>query len=416
MATIGTRAGAAGALGDAQGALLAAVRQSRRFSLSGLSEAVFARLFQGLVYAQIWEDPEVDLAAMAVVPGNRIVAIASGGCNALAYLAADPGRIDLVDLNPAHVAYNRLKLAALYTLPDHQSFFDLFGGCGGAAGIEAYERHVRPHLDAASRAYWEGRTLSRRRRIDAFAGNIYRRGLLGRFIGLGHLVARLHGVDPRGLLAARDMAAQRAFFHEEIAPLFDRPLVRLLVARRSALFGLGIPPQQHDALAEGRDMAAVLRERLEKLACGFPLSDNYFAWQAFGRCYAQSGPLPHYLQPAHFEMLKARCKRIGVENRSITAHLAARPPASVDRFVLLDAQDWMSDAQLDALWHEISRTAAPGARVIFRTAGSASVLPGRIAAETLARWDYRAEESQQLHARDRSGIYGGFHLHVLRPA
>ncbi len=41
-------------------------------------------------------------------------------------------------------------------------------------------------------------------------------------------------------------------------------------------------------------MALVLRSRLEKLACGFPLTDNYFAWQAFGRGYSgneETGPL-----------------------------------------------------------------------------------------------------------------------------
>ena len=32
----------------------------------------------------------------------------------------------------------------------------------------------------------------------------------------------------------------------------------------------------------------------------------------------------------------------------------------------------------------------------------------------LERWEYREQESLALHARDRSSIYGGFHLYVLR--
>ena len=39
------------------------------------------------------------------------------------------------------------------------------------------------------------------------------------------------------------------------------------------------------------------------------------------------------------------------------------PAASFDRYVLLDAQDWMGDADLTKLWSEITRTARPGARV-----------------------------------------------------
>ncbi|WP_152981846.1 DUF3419 family protein, partial [Pseudomonas mediterranea] len=70
--------------------------------------------------------------------------------------------------------------------------------------------------------------------------------------------------------------------------------------------------------------------------------------------------------------------------------------------------------QLNELWHEITRTAAAGARVIFRTAAAPTILPGRIDDALLERWDYRAEQSLDVHARDRSSIYGGFHLYLLK--
>jgi S-adenosylmethionine:diacylglycerol 3-amino-3-carboxypropyl transferase len=65
---------------------------------AGLSEYVFASLFGKLVYAQIWEDPEIDMEALAIAPGDHVVTIASGGCNALSYLLADPARVEAVDL------------------------------------------------------------------------------------------------------------------------------------------------------------------------------------------------------------------------------------------------------------------------------------------------------------------------------
>ena len=89
-----------------------AVRRNRAFSREGLLERLFERLFRGLVYTQIWEDPEVDLEALALRPDCHVVTIASGGCNVLSYLTADPARITAVDLNRAHVALNRLKLVA----------------------------------------------------------------------------------------------------------------------------------------------------------------------------------------------------------------------------------------------------------------------------------------------------------------
>jgi S-adenosylmethionine-diacylglycerol 3-amino-3-carboxypropyl transferase len=393
-----------------------AVQRNRAFSTAGVLEFLFTLAFRGLVYPQIWEDPEVDMEALAITPDCHVVAIASGGCNVLSYLVANPSRITAVDLVRAHVALNRLKLAAVRQLPTWQSFYRFFGEADAEANVTAYWRFLKPHLDIETRDYWEGRGPLGRRRISMFSRNVYRCGLLGYSIGLGHLVARLHGVDLSKLLCACSLAEQRAFFNTSLAPLFDKPLVRWMTGRQMSLYGLGIPPAQYAALCAGAPhIATVLRDRVERLSCDFSLDDNYFAWQAFGRSYSDraSGPLPPYLKQAHFETIRARVDRVEVLNRSFTEYLKSRPDRSLDRYVLLDAQDWMSDQQLNELWREITRTARPGARVIFRTAAEPSLLPGRVDDVLLAQWRYEAEQSRDLTRRDRSAIYGGFHLYVL---
>ena len=99
---------------------------------------------------------------------------------------------------------------------------------------------------------------------------------------------------------------------------------------------------------------------------------------------------------------------------SLTDHLVRQRNGSIDRYVLLDAQDWMTDEELSRLWREITRTARRGARVIFRTAAADASLAERIPPEVSSRWRYEAARSAELHKRDRSAIYGGFHLYVLR--
>ena len=83
--------------GTSKPKLVAAVHRHKRASREGFSERLFTWLFSGLVYPQIWEDPEIDIEAMALKPGHRLVAIASGGCNLLSYIAAAPVAIDAVD-------------------------------------------------------------------------------------------------------------------------------------------------------------------------------------------------------------------------------------------------------------------------------------------------------------------------------
>lgn len=392
-----------------------AVYQNKALSRAGFSERLFALLFSGLVYPQIWEDPEVDMEAMNLLEGHRVVTIASGGCNVLAYLTRSPAQIDAVDLNSAHIALNKLKLAAVKHLPAQADLLRFFGEAGTQTNSTAYDRFLAPHLDSQTRAYWEKRDWRRRRRVTTFDRNFYRTGLLGLFIAAGHKAGKFYGVDPSEMLAARDMESQRRFFDERLAPIFEKRLLKMVLSRKSSLFGLGIPPAQYDSLITSGDgtMASVLKARLEKLSCDFPLRDNYFAWQAFGRGYAAAGegPLPAYLQKDNYAALKQNIGRVAIHHINFTELLANKPAASVDRYILLDAQDWMTDAQLNALWTEITRTAAPGARVIFRTAAEPSVLPGRVSDALLSQWRYAEEESRHHLARDRSAIYGGFHLY-----
>ena len=393
-----------------------AVHQHSGLSAAAMLERAFTLAFRTMVYAQIWEDPRVDLEALELTPQSRIVTIASGGCNVMSYLTADPARIYAVDLNNAHIALLHLKLAALRHLPSQPTFYRFFGGAADHHNAALYDQLVAPHLDQTSRAYWEGRDLSLRRRITRFSRNFYRYGLLGRFIGLSHIIARGLGVNPERMLAAKSLKEQRAIFDAELAPVFNSRFLKWLTSNRASLFGLGIPPAQYDALCDygARPMTDVLKERVERLATNFDIRDNYFAWQAFARRYDRSsiGPVPPYLDACNYSTIKARANRVTVLHENLIHFLKTQPAASLDRYVLLDAQDWMDDATLTSLWSEITRTSPPNARVIFRTAGKASILPGRVPAALLDQWHYQAARSAELFAADRSAIYGGFHLYT----
>ncbi len=379
-----------------------------------LSDRLFAALFNHLVYPQIWEDPEVDLQALDLKDGEHVVAIASGGCNLLNMLTAADVRISALDLSNAHIALNRLKHAAIRGFDKHEDFFDFFGHANRPENTARYFQTIAPHLDAASRHYWEKRTPLKRR-IEAFNNNFYTKGVLGRFIGVSHFLARLLGVDPRDILRAENKEQQAEIFDATMGRLLKKPMVRKALQSPLSLYGLGIPAAQFQKLqGEAPAMAYVLHDRLRRLACDFDLASNYFAWQAFGRCYdtKQSIAIPRYLQQHHYQHLRDRVDNVAIYRKIATSFLKEQAVASVDAYVLLDAQDWMDDQQLNALWVEINRTATSTARVIFRTAGEENILLNRLTEENLRGWTYKQELSEALHLEDRSAIYGGFHLMV----
>jgi S-adenosylmethionine-diacylglycerol 3-amino-3-carboxypropyl transferase len=384
-------------------------------SKTGLEERLFAHNFTKLVYPQIWEDPKVDMQALDIQPDDNMVCIASGGCNVLSYMTKEPANITALDLSPAHIALNKLKLAGIRHSPNYRTFFDFFGTGNDASNINIYEVYYRPNLDAQTIKYWESRHGLTKRKIDMFTNGFYQNGVLGRFIKAVHIFAKLNGVDLHEFIECRNLEQQKRYYKEYVEPMFDGKFLKFMTNRKLSLFGLGIPPQQYEELASAAngDMLAVLKERTRALMCDFPLTENYFAWQAFNRGYKDdsTGPLPPYLQFKNLHTLRSAKTNVEYQNKTFTAYLKSQKDKSKNAYVLLDAQDWMTNDQLNDLWQEINRTAAPGARVIFRTAGIPSILEGRVSDKILSNWHYHADQSKALTKQDRSAIYGGFHLY-----
>src|ERR1700752_1452864 len=124
-----------------------AVRNRRSDDQSTVWDRLFAFWFRRLVYTQIWEDPEADLAALELPPASTIVTISSGGCNALSYLTAKPSRIYAVDLNDAHLALLKLKLAGLRAFSDYDEFWRFFGEGASPSNTTLYRDRLQPLLD-----------------------------------------------------------------------------------------------------------------------------------------------------------------------------------------------------------------------------------------------------------------------------
>lgn len=379
-------------------------------------DRLFAVWFRRLVYTQIWEDPEADLAALRPNPGASFLTISSGGCNALSYLTADPARVYAVDLNDAHLALLQLKLAGLKSLPTYQEFYRFFGAANTEENDQTYRAVLRPVLDPAARAFWDGRDRLGRYRYRYFTKGFYRYGMLGQFIGAAHAAASLFGIDLASLLEP-PTSARRQETLRRVDRFFQSRLFRAAVRTPALLFSLGIPPRQRDLLAgpDGR-LDRVLQDRFLRLGTGFPADENYFAWQALARRYPGPGDscLPPYLQDRHHATMRARASRVAPVQGNLRHLIEQMPARSIDHFVLLDSQDWMADREIDALWSAIDRVATDGASVIFRTAGVDSPLDALAFAAQRDRWARDPEASAIGLNLDRSGIYGGFHLYRRR--
>jgi len=396
-----------------------AVHNSKALSKDGMMERLFTAWFSGFVYNQIWEDPRVDVEALELNEDSEILTISSGGCNILNYLTHSPKRIVAVDMNRHHIFLARLKLAAVKTLPDHEAFFRFFGCGDEQQNVENYFKHIRKELEPNARRYWEGkgklRVPFRGPRINYFKRNFYNQSKLGLLLRTTHLMSKLLRKDQKALLRMNSLDEQKAFYAKVVDPFFDNKLIRAIGKVPLVGFSLGIPPNQHKYLLKdcNGQIVELYRDRAKKLICEFPVEDNYFAWQALSRSYDRENrkAIPDYLKQEHFNNLQSMTDR--VETHVITLHqyLQSQPDNSLDRFVFLDSQDWMSDQQLTDLWSEVDRVGRPGTRIIFRTASSHSPIETALPPELLKRFVHEKDRGKELFAQDRSAIYGGFQVY-----
>ena len=90
------------------------------------SEIAGKAAFDDIRYAQLWEDADVLVAALATKPGATLVSICSAGDNALAMLTLDPAKVVVVDLSPAQIACLEIRIAA-YRCLEHAELLALLG-------------------------------------------------------------------------------------------------------------------------------------------------------------------------------------------------------------------------------------------------------------------------------------------------
>jgi S-adenosylmethionine-diacylglycerol 3-amino-3-carboxypropyl transferase len=393
-----------------------AVRNSRGDEQSTVWDRLFSFWFRRLVYTQIWEDPEADLAALQLPVGSTIVTISSGGCNALSYLTARPAQVFAVDLNEAHLSLLKLKLAGLRAFSKYVDFWQFFGEAASSANAELYRDHLWLWLDADARAYWDKRNAVGRPRYRYFTDGFYRHGMLGRFIGLAHMLAKLARIDLKALLSGKVDSPERIQALARLHRLFHSPLAKLITGTPALLFSLGIPPQQRELLGGGAPLHEVLYERLLRLINGHPNETNYFAWQALGRRYRGPGDLclPPYLQARQFARMRDGAGLIIPVHANLRQFLESLPARQIDAVVLLDSQDWMAPEEIGALWNAIDRAGSDDVRVIFRTAGKESPLDSEELVSLRDIWRRDEERSAIGFERDRSGIYGAFHCYERR--
>jgi len=346
----------------------AVARESQRLDRTVLPGSRSDRLF----FAQVREDPLLEIEALAPLENASVVVVSSGGCTAFSLLAAGASRVTAVDLNSTQNHLVELKAAALrrLTMPEVTSFFGVARGTPQRRA-RTYGT-IRPFLTETAARFWDGhqRLLGR---------GALTCGVTEQFVGLVARVVRLfiHGparIDR--LLSAQSLEEQREFFDREWNTRRWRALFSVLLNRWT--FNRAFDPEFFREV-ENPSFAAHFRRLLEHALCGVPVRNNYFLHQMLRGTYPLREPngVPPYLERTKREILRSKLDALKLVDGGYSDYLATCAESSVDALAISNICEWLDASAIDELFAQIVRVAKPGARFCFRNFVGHTAIPER---------------------------------------
>ncbi len=350
-----------------------------------LPDSVVDKLF----FAQVREDPVLEIEALEPAAGRTIVVVGSGGCTALSLLAAGASRVVAVDLNRVQNSLTELKAAAVKVLEPSEAVGFLGGAPMSEDDRRTRYRSIAPALGQESRAWWDAHTRQ-------LARGVVSAGVTERFIG-GVIAAMRLGIHPpdriRRMLACGTIEEQRDLYRREWDTVRWRMLFTVLLNR--AVFRKTYHPGFFEHV-ENPSFARHFRALAEHTLTEIPVATNYFVHHMFTGAYPAGVPggLPPYLETAFSP------DGLSLVDGSYTSYLATLPEASVDGFAVSNILEWLTPEQSNELFAEVVRTAVPGARFVFRNFVGWNEVPERwreVVVEDRA-------QGEALIKRDRSAV------------
>jgi S-adenosylmethionine-diacylglycerol 3-amino-3-carboxypropyl transferase len=333
-----------------------------------------------LAFAQVREDPRLDLELARRVPaGGTVVMIASGGETA-ACLGRLPLRLMAVDMNPAQLALARVKWELAGKVPTEdlaallghlpmpvgerrrrmKELLELLGIEEGVFGPPEYiaERGV----DHGGR--YEVCFAELRAQLEAWRGDL-------------EAMLNSHKAVPNFGGAWLDEAFARVMSLENLVCLFGREAT------------------QNPRRSFSDHFAARTREVIGRIA---PV-DNPFLWQILAGCFPP-GCRYHWLEDD-----RPLIAEISWLQGKMDAQLDSMAAESADLVHLSNILDWLSPGEAEATLRSARRVLKPGGQVILRQLNSTLEI-GKLDAEI--EWD--VELGRAMESRDRSYFYPRIHV------
>lgn len=359
------------------------------------TELKTSKVFSDIIYAQCWEDPDMDRKAFQINSEDVVFSITSGGCNTLAFLADNPKKVVALDISPYQNFLLELKMAAFREF-DYPELLEFLGVTPSARRAGLYTRLTK-YLRPECLQYWNAQP-------DKIAGGVIHCGRYERYMRLlkKGLTLMVGKSLPEALFSCKTDAERIKLYEERWNNFRWRLFTRVFLSR--TVMTLLFTGKFFEQLETSFSFGDHFRGNIKRAITTLPLQENYFlAYILLGRFYDLEN-LPVYLRKDNFEKIKSRIDRIEIVTAPPGEYFGSLPENAISRFNLSNIFEWMDPADVENLLKEIIRVARNGAVLTYR-----NLLVPRARPAALAQWiEPQKTLSEGLYATDRSFIYRAY--------
>lgn len=360
-----------------------------------------------VVYANVWECPELNKKALDIQPEDRVLSITSGGCNSLNLLLENPKKVISIDVNPGQVALLDLKMAAIKHL-SHSELWALMG-----AKLYREEETASPDwrlviygglrdkLPELARRFWD-------QNLEGIRVGLLNCGSVEKFFNTYRMIIRsLYRFDNKDDLFFYETVEEQREAYKKVQKTKGRALNHLILNK----FLLGLVKGKHSfRFVENLNFGKNFNEKLRYAFNNILLRDNYFMQHIFLGAYVSPESAPPYLRPSNFKMMKERIDRL--ENRMGTLQdvLEQEGRGSIEKFNLSNIFEWFDTMTFNDIFQQVLELASEKARLCFRYTLAS---PQSINDENKQFLTAEVDLAKELHKQDRAFMYESFHIYQV---
>jgi S-adenosylmethionine-diacylglycerol 3-amino-3-carboxypropyl transferase len=349
--------------------------------------------FSRIRYAQVWEDADILLDALAIKSSDVCLSVASAGDNALAMLAKRPQKVIALDLNPAQLFCLELRVAAYKEL-SHPELLELIGSVKSTRRPELYQR-CRKLLGKDGQTFWDAHSAELQQGIGG-AGKFERYfGIFRRYIiPLIHSRRRV-----LALLTDSSLKERKRFYNTQWNNLRWRMLFKIFFSR-FVMGRMGRDPEFFKYV-EGTVSDHILKHTRYALTELNPAENPYLQWILLGH---HGTALPYALREENFDAIRDNIDNIEWHLLSIEEYLAQHKDVTIHKYNLSDIFEYMSEDNFHQLLELCFNASVTGGRLAYW-----NMLVPRSRPDSMKHQIKPLRElANQLYQKDKAFFYSAF--------